>query len=324
MQKAIAIDLGGTHASIAIVDDQSILASRHIDLETRGTLATLLPTLHTAALELLSSCALTSQDCLGISLSLPSLVEVSQSNPAGRIVSCNDKYPDATELDLHTWARTTFNLPLSIENDARAALIGEHHIGAAKGALDVLMLTFGTGIGCALLIDGKPFRTAQAQGGNLGGHIPLSINGRQCTCGAIGCMEAEASTWALPFIVRDWPGIAASPLATSPQINFKLLFALADSGDPCARDILHHCIHIWSVGTVGLIHAYGPELVVFGGGMMQRADLILPQLTAYVHRHAWTPSGPVRILPASLGNNAALYAAIPLLQNVLHGESSAL
>lgn len=320
MIRAIAIDLGGTHASVAIVEDRSLLAVRSINLEATDGLAALLPTLRTAARELLAVCSLETTSCLGVSLSLPSLVDFS----AGRVVSCNDKYPDAPELDLQAWCRSTFNLPLAIENDARAALAGEHFCGAAEGASHVLMLTLGTGIGSAMLVDGHPYRTSQSQGGNLGGHIPLAINGRRCTCGAIGCMEAEASTWALPQIVRAWPGIKASPLASAPFVDFRLLIKMAEAGDISARDILSHCIHIWSVGTVGLIHAYGPEIVVFGGGVMKRADLILPTLTEYVHRHAWTPSGPVKIVPAALGNHAALHAAVPLLQNLIHGETRGL
>ncbi|WP_263381281.1 ROK family protein [Granulicella arctica] len=317
MTKAIAIDLGGTHASIAIVANDTLLATTHIEIKATHGLASLLPQLQTAVTDLLASCSTRTTDCIGLSLSLPSLVDFRR----GKIVSCNDKYPDATELDLQAWSRTTFDLLLAVENDARAALIGEHYCGAAQGIADVLMLTFGTGIGSALLVGGKPFRTRQAQGGNLGGHIPVSLHGRPCTCGAIGCMEAEASSWALPLIIRDWPGIEASSLFDHPHLNFELLFDLASEGDTIAQSIAAHCIHVWSVGTVGLIHAYGPELVIFGGGVMKSATQILPPLRQYVHQHAWAPSGPVTLSPASLGNDAALYAAVPLLQEFLKGNA---
>ncbi len=294
-----------------------MLAVEHRPLEATAGLAGLLPQLETIVSALLAKCDLQAEHCLGVSLSLPSLVDFRTQ----RIVSCNDKFPDATQIGLSAWTREAFNLPVAIENDARAALLGEHAAGSARDASDVLMLTLGTGIGSALLVGGQPFRTSQPQGGNLGGHIPLAPNGRLCTCGAIGCMEAEASTWALPVIVREWPGFTKSSLASSPHIDFERLFAACDEGDAVARAVVDHCVHIWSVGTVGLIHAYGPELVVFGGGVMRRADQILPSLTSYVHRHAWTPAGPVRVVRAALGNDAALYAAIPLLLNALHGET---
>ena len=317
MPNALAIDLGGTHASVAVVTENTILARQHVALNATQGLAHILPQLEGIAQQLLATCNLRTADCLGVSLSLPSLVNFRTQ----QVVSCNDKYPDAMQLNLSTWARDAFDLPAAIENDARAALLGEHTAGAARGVSDVLMLTLGTGIGSALLVGGKPFRTSQAQGGNLGGHIAVAVNGRPCTCGAVGCMEAEASTWALPAIVQAWPGIIGSSLASSPHVDFEMLFAAVDQGDPIARAILDHCIRVWSMGTVGLIHAYGPELVLFGGGLMQRAEDILPPLRQYVRDHAWTPTQPVQIQPAALGNEAALYAAIPLLRNALYGET---
>ncbi len=312
MLHAIAIDLGGSHASVAIVYERSLLAVTEIVLNATEGLAALLPRLRRAALDLLDFCALKPSDCLGVAISLPCLVDFR----AARIVSTNDKYPDAPSLDLQAWCHSAFSLPLAIENDARAALLGEHYAGAAQGFSDVLMLTLGTGIGAAMLANGTPYRTRQPQGGNLGGHIPVSLHGRPCTCGAIGCMEAEASTWALPSILREWPNAAASSLHATRVLDFATLFQHAREGDAIAKQIAGHCIHVWAAGTVGLVHAYGPELVIFGGGVIKNAELILPTLTEYVHRHAWTPSGAVAVLPAALGSHASLHAAIPLLQEL--------
>ena len=104
-----------------------------------------------------------------------------------------------------------------------------------------------------------------------------------------------------------------SRLATLDRINFQALFELASEGDPVALGVRDRCLHVWAVGTVGLIHAYGPELVVFGGGVMRSGDIILPYIRDYAGKYSWTPSGPVRILPAALGNHAGLLGAIPLL-----------
>ena len=319
MTIALACDLGGTHFSAAIVQDCSLLAVRDVPSDSKEGLAAILPLIHSTFHELLHTSSVNLFDCLGVALSLPSLVDFNR----GRIASTNDKYADAVSIDLRGWCRNSLQLPLAIENDARAALRGEYLCGAAAGYSDVLLLTIGTGIGSAFLMGGLPFRTRSLQGGNLGGHIPVSIHGRKCTCGAIGCMEAEASSWSLPAIVADWPGVDESALNRLPSINFKELFRCVEDGDAVAQQILDHCIHVWSVGTVGLVHAYGPQRILFGGSVMSRADRILPQIDAYVKQHAWTPSGPVSIVPAALGNHAALYGAIPLLQEFLQGERCA-
>jgi glucokinase len=313
--KAIAIDLGGSHASIAIMDDSKMLALQEVEIKATDGLAPLLPRLEEIVHAMLRSSDIKPDDCLGISLSVPSVVDFEKT----RILSANDKYSDGPSLDLSEWSNATFSLPLVLENDARASLMGEHAAGAASGFADVLMLTFGTGIGCAVFANGKPFRTSQAQGGNLGGHVVVSLNGRACTCGAIGCMEAEASTWALDYVVKEWPDIELSTLSEELVMNYKILFDHAAAGDEIAGKILNRCIQVWCAGIVGLIHCYGPEIVVLGGGVMQSAGRILPPIRAHVDRYAWTPTGKVKIEAAKLGNQAALYAAIPLLKAKLHG-----
>jgi glucokinase len=319
MTIAIACDLGGTHFSVAVVKDKSLLAVKDVPVESREGLAPILPLIHKTALELLDASSLRFSDCLGLALTVPSIVDFKQA----RIASTNDKYADALSVDLHGWCAKYFELPLAVENDARAALRGEHFCGAAEGYSDVLLMTIGTGIGSALFVDGRPYRTRHLQGGNLGGHIPMSLRGRACTCGAIGCMEAEASSWSLPAVVREWPGVETSALSKSARIDFKELFRCAEAGDAVAQQVLDHCILVWSQGTVGLIHAYGPERIVFGGAVMRRADYILPRIIDHVNQCAWMPSGPPSIVPAMLGNHAALHGAIPILQEFLQGEPHA-
>lgn len=309
MRHAIAIDLGGTHASVGVVRENMLLASCHIDVEAAHGLSSILPHLRETALALVQRQELCIADLLGVSLSVPSLVDFY----AGRVVSANDKYPDATQIDLQRWSQEAFGLPLVVENDARAALLGEVSAGAARGRKDVLMLTLGTGVGSALLAGGKPFRTAQPQAGNLGGHIPIRLDGRRCSCGAFGCVESEASGWALPLIAREIPAFSESSLAQVSKLDFATVFAHSDAGDAVAMQVIRHCLHVWSMAIVGLVHAYGPQIVVIGGGVAARNDLV-PTLSQYVQRYAWAPAGPVEIVVASLGNLAPLHAAVALLE----------
>lgn len=230
-----------------------------------------------------------------------------------RVVSTNLKFEDALGLDLPGWCQTEFGIPFALENDARMALLGEWYAGAAQGAEDVVMITLGTGVGGAVLAGGKPLRTRQVQGGCIGGHIPVLFTGRRCTCGAFGCMEAEASGWALPSIAKEWPGFDSSRLAKIDTINFRSLFEFAREGDRVSIELRDRCLHIWACGTVGLVHMFGPERVIFGGGVMRSGDEILPYIRDYVRKYSWTPNGTVSILPAALGNDAALLSAIPLL-----------
>jgi glucokinase len=247
--------------------------------------------------------------CEGVALGFCGLADAR----LGRVVSTNKKYEDAPTIDFNAWSRKEFGLRFGIENDARMALLGERHAGAARGCDDLVMITLGTGIGGAAMIEGKLLRGRHAQAGCLGGHLPAKVGGRPCTCGAIGCLEAEASGWALPLVAREWKGFARSKLAAQANINFQILFELADAGDQVAGEIREYCLEVWAAGAVGLIHAYDPEKIVMGGGVMRSATVILPYIQAYVNEHAWTPWGKVQIVAAQLGNDAGLFGAIPLL-----------
>jgi glucokinase len=307
--KAIAIDLGGTHATIGIIEDRTILASREISLDSLQGLAPALSLFTKAALELLASLAVERSAISGVALSFCGLAD----SRTGRVVSTNQKYDDATSIDLPKWSHDDLGLPFAIENDARMALLGEWYAGSARGTDDAVMITLGTGIGGAAMMNGKLVRGKHVQGGCLGGHLPVLFTGRKCTCGAIGCTEAEASGWALPLIAREWPGFEDSRLAKEPSVNFRAVFELALQGDEVALGIRDRCLRVWATGAVGLIHAYDPEMIIIGGGVMRSADVIIPFVQEHVKNHSWTPWGTVKVVAAELGNHAGLLGAVPLL-----------
>ncbi len=306
---AIGIDLGGSHATIALVSDDRILGSHRASLHSAQPLRPALDVFAQAIRKLLAELQMDATDCEGLALGFCGLAD----SRIGRVVSTNKKYEDAPSIDFDTWSRQEFGLRFAIENDARMALLGERHAGAAQGCDDVVMITLGTGIGGAAMIEGKLLRGKHAQAGCLGGHLPARVGGRSCTCGAIGCLEAEASGWSLPFLASEWQGFSASKLEGQKTIDFKVLFEFADAGDQVAIEIVDYCLKVWATGAVGMIHAYDPVRIVIGGGVMQRAEIIVPYIQTYVNQHAWTPWGKVEIVAAQLGNDAGLFGAIPLL-----------
>jgi glucokinase len=268
-----------------------------------------LPAIEAVFRKLIKRHSLGFKDFAGIAIGFAGLVD----SRTGRVLSTNGKYDDAKTIDLAAWTRGTFGLCFRIENDARMALLGESYGGAARGCSDVVMMTLGTGIGGVAMIEGKLLRGKHSQAGCLGGHIPVLFDGRLCTCGAIGCAEAEASGWALPGIVKDWPGASKSALSKYANIGFKELFQEAANGDKVALAVRDRCLKVWAADAVGLIHAYDPELIVIGGGVMERADVIIPAIESHVQKHSWTPWGKVQVKQAELSNNAAVVGAVPLL-----------
>ncbi len=306
----LACDLGGTRMKIGVVNNGAVVAQRTEPANSKAGLAPGLPVLRKAWLKLLEGLKLSVSDCAGISVAFPSLVDPK----SGRILAEYGKYADAMELDLRAWAKKEFGLPLAIENDARMALAGEWKHGAGRGSDNLVMLTLGTGLGTSAVIQGQLLRGTHGQAGVLGGHTTVRYGGRDCSCGNIGCAEAEASTAFLCDIVVTLPEWDRSSLCRLATFGYAAVFKHARNGDVCARKLRDHSLQVWSTLAVNLIHAYDPEFVIVGGGIMASVDVVLPAMSEYVRRHAHTPWGQVRVVASELGDNAALVAGEWLLR----------
>jgi glucokinase len=308
---ALAIDLGGSHAACALVKDGSVLTSRSIPADGNKALSSLLPLLSHTLHELIQSAQVSHADISALVLGFCGIVSAKER----RVLATNSKFQDATDLDLDAWCAGEFGLPFLLENDARLALLGEYVYGTGRQVRDVVMVTLGSGVGGAALLNGRLLESKHGLAGTIGGHLPVVLDGRLCSCGNRGCAEAEASTAVLREIYTRQPNSQEGRLSGQSKIGFARLFEAADAGDQPAVDTLRHCLRIWSALTVALIHAYDPELVIFGGSVLNRAADILPPLQEYVCAHAWTPGRTVSLQAASLGQDAALLGAIPLIKS---------
>jgi glucokinase len=307
---ALAVDLGGRHINCAIIQERDIVRLKTIPISPGARLETTLPVLSQALTGLAAEQRLPLSEFAGVAVGFCGIVSPAEA----RVLAVNGKYEDAPALDLRAWARENLGLPLFLENDTRLALLGERYAGAATGFDDVVMVTLGTGIGGAAMIAGRLLTGKHFQAGCLGGHLPVRVDGAECTCGGIGCAESEASGWSLSGICGKWPEFAGSELARE-EMNFEALFRCAGAGDAVAQQIREHCLQVWGTNAVALIHAYDPELLVYGGGVMQSGEPIVKFVQEHVARRAWTPWGKVQVRAAQLGNNAALLGAIPLIES---------
>jgi glucokinase len=306
--RALVIDLGGTHANCAVVEDKTVHCSETVRTSGEGSLRETLPSLFSTLANLASRMGFPLGSFAGLALGFCGLVDHRNAT----VVATDLKYEDATTLDLRSWTKQELGLPLYLENDARLALLGEWYSGAGHGSNDLVMITLGTGIGGAAMIDGRLLVGKHFQAGCLGGHIAATFDGSECNCGAVGCAESEASGWALPRLCQRWPGFEKSVLQGH-ELNFENLFCAAEEGDEVAVSICEHCLKVWSTTAVSLIHAYDPERLIFGGGVMRRGESILPRIQDYVKQHAWTRWGTVQVCSAQLGNDAPLLGAVPLI-----------
>jgi glucokinase len=252
-----------------------------------------------------------SNEIAGVGISMPGIVDPKQK----KILSIDNKFNDVVEMNLSEWVNETWQTNLEIENDARCALIGEWKYGKGKGSDNVVLMTIGTGVGSSAVIEGKVLRGKHFQAGCLGGHFTINIRGQQCNCGNNGCVEVEASTWNIQRIAKEYEGYDESLLSKENSLDFESIFRCAKEKDELAIELRDRCLDIWSAAAVNLIHAYDPEILVIGGGVMASADYIIPYIQDKTDKHAWTPWGKVKVVGAENINTAALLGAAYLVFN---------
>jgi glucokinase len=311
MKYTIAIDLGGTIIKIGLLKNGQLVYRTEIKAQSASGLKTQLPELEKAIEILLQVNQLSASDVLGIGFSFAGLVDSARN----RILSTNQKYDDGPETDLVEWAKNKWNWPLFALNDARMALLGEWRHGAGQGCSDLVMVTLGTGIGSAVLIGSELLIGKHFQAGNLGGHFVVNHNGTRCTCGNIGCVESEASTWRLPSLLKEHPGFEASKMRNEEILDFKALFYHAKNRDQVAGEVLDHCLSAWAAGIITMIHAFDPEMIILSGGIMKSSSIIIPAIQEKVNLLAWTPWGKVKLVEAKFPDSAALYGADYLVRS---------
>lgn len=305
---ALAIDMGGTKIKIGIVQNGAVLSSVFIDAESGNGLRQRLPYIEKAIKDLLGQMHLSLAEVSGLGIASPGIVDSIQK----RIISIDKKFGDAPDIDLEKWCLETFSLPFFIENDARSALLGEWKYGNAKSYDNAVLMTLGTGIGSAAVMEGRLLKGKHFTAGILGGHSVINYKGNLCNCGNKGCVETEASTWNLGNIAKSHENFAESLLNTS-AIDYEQVFKLAEEGDEAALHIRGQSLQAWSACAINLIHAYDPEILILTGGIMASSSQIIPYIRKQIETYAWTPWGKVQIKEGQFPATAALLGAAHLV-----------
>lgn len=193
-------------------------------------------------------------------------------------------------------------LPVKIANDAKCAALAEAVLGAGRDYSRMCMITLGTGVGGCFIRDkkldeGSPY--ADADG--ILGHITVENNGRLCTCGRRGCLEAYASATAIIKTYREKTGITLSA---------QEIFERARAGEQAALETVELFRYYLADGLVSLVNVLRPEIIVLGGGVAGSAEDFLPYLREAVNTLSYGGAIlPVRITTAELGNEAGMVGA---------------
>jgi glucokinase len=227
----------------------------------------------------------------GIGLSAPGLAAAD-----GRSIACMPERLQGLEgLDWTKFLGVT--KPVPVLNDAHAALLGEAWVGAARGFKDVIMLTLGTGVGGAAIVDGRLLRGHIGRGGHLG-HSSLDPDGPPDCAGAPGSIEVAIGNCTIPQRSRG-----------RFQSTHELIAAHLN-GDADATAIWLKSVKALAAAVCSFINILDPEAVIIGGGIARAGSVLFEPLEKFLDPMEWRPGGHrAKILPAQLGEFAGAFGA---------------
>ena len=210
-------------------------------------------------------------------------------------------------------------IPAVLTNDANAAAYGEYACGAGSEYKSVVLITLGTGVGSGIVLNGKLFEGCEGAGVELG-HEVIRMGGEKCACGRRGCFEAYASATALVkqakrAMEKDGQSILWQLCnGDINNVNGKTVFDAAAMGDAAAKRVVSNYLRYLSEGLANIANAFRPEAILIGGGISaQGANLTVPlqkRVDKLMLGHG--AYAPVKILTASLGNDAGMVGAAML------------
>jgi glucokinase len=214
-----------------------------------------------------------------------------------------------------------FGAPAAVENDANVAALGEHHFGVGRGVDDLMYVTISTGVGGGWILGGRPWRGHGGMAGEIG-HTVVDPTGPLCLCGKRGCVERLASG---PYMAADYVARGGNPQGGrgageqgSKSVTGQDVAEAADAGDPVAIEILMRGARALGVGIGNAANLINPQRFVLGGGVTKAGEAWWAEVRATARATA-LPEVRFDVIPAALGDDAPLWGALALAEEIERG-----
>ena len=287
----VGYDIGGTNIAAGILDEQNRLIRKASSPFPRGQgTDAVIGVCRLLYDHLLSEANVTPDDVEGVGVAVPGSVDIKR----GMVI-------DAHNLGFHQTSlvallNRALNQPIALINDADAAALAEHRVGALMGTQTSVMITIGTGIGGGLIVNGELFRGGRGNGTEPG-HMVLVNGGRPCTCGVNGCAETYCSATRL---AKDGAALGLS--------DARSVIDAAKAGREDALALF--CTFVDDLGSylASIVNLLDPECIAIGGGVCGAGAFLLDPLNENVQKKCFFNTCP-KIVVATAGNDAGIIGA---------------
>lgn len=275
MKYAIGIDIGGTKISFVLGTEKGkILARREVRTRTgSGTKACVKELIANLRALILQSCV-PPKKILGIGVGCPGAVDASKGT-----LPRSPNLPGWARLPLRKLLQKATGLPVFLANDANVAVLGEQLFGAGKGSSHLVYVTVSTGVGGGIMIDGCLYEGAGCVAGEIG-HISIIPDGKKCSCGKRGCLEAYASGTAIAGYYRE--------AKKEKVLGAKEVGLAFRAGERAAAQSYRKAAYYLGIGLANVMNVLNPEVIVIGGGVLKSAPKdYWKEVVRSAKQHAW-------------------------------------
>ena len=312
----VGIDLGGTTIKAGIVDeDYRIVKSGAIPTITDRGAEKLIQDMAELVSVLLKEAEISMDEVASVGVGVPGTA----NKKTGIMEYANNL--NMKDEPFILFLKRYFKKPVYFTNDANAAAWGEYLAGSGKGYRSLVMVTLGTGIGGAMILDGKLYEGCNFAAGEFG-HFVIQCEGEPCNCGRRGCFETYASATGLIRMAKQAMETEEGRKSSlwnlcsgeTGGLNAEMIFKAAKKGDLTAGQTVERYLYYLSVGITDIINIFQPEILCIGGGVSRAGNQLLDPLKRMVDQQIYTRDSQVKteIVTATLGNDAGIIGAAML------------
>ena len=312
----ICLDIGGTKILGAIFDekDEIIYRLKKKTKESGDDTSNVEKVILSVVDEMIKDSGIKKSDINAISAGAPGVID----QDAG-IVLTSPNLP-WTNYDIRTPIEKAFGVPFYIGNDVNVGVLGEYKYGAAKGYHNVVGFFVGTGMGGGLILNDELFTGNKFKGAEYG-HMVLDPEGPLCGCGQRGCLEAFSSKKGMSaYIVNQTDRGRESMLGDKIEngvFRSKFLKKALAANDAVTVEAVDRACHYLAVATGNMINTISPDIVVYGGGVIEAVgDIFMEKILKEVDRYCMSAiRSTVELKPAALGDDSNIYGALAMIKD---------
>ena len=296
----IGIDIGGTDTKVGIVDTNgNIVEKTSVSTQPGNGAVALAERVNSSCRNLLDKTSIKWESIVAAGIGSPGILDLQKG-----LILISPNMKGWVDVPLVKIFQEKLNKKCVLENDANAAAWGEKWVGVGEGKKieSLVMVTLGTGIGGGIILGDKIWHGCFNVAGELG-HITIEANGRKCSCGNYGCVEAYASATAVVARYKEASNIEVN-------VTAKDVYNAALDGNKIAGEIMDETGRYIGIGVVNIMHTLNPDMIVIGGGMAAAGELLIHPMLEEIKKRSYRLANKyTNVIFGKLGNNAGLIGA---------------